>query len=160
MLLVTATRYIFSCLTWLKVVEPRVRMGERTWALEMTWMRNTSARRGRQSLRKARKMRFSPFWLKMRIPESIAEAETGGQWWRRGEERQGWLGYRRLSCVAMLNQLMLLRAHDAAGLQGPARLARGTARVRSTPHARVSCTREHDPHKSHITRFVHQRFFS
>lgn len=26
---------------------------------------------GAQSLRKARKMRFSPFWLKMRMPESI-----------------------------------------------------------------------------------------
>jgi hypothetical protein len=63
---------MFSCLTWLKVVEPSVRMGERTWALEMTWMRKTSARRGRQSLRKARKMRFSPFWLKMRMPESMA----------------------------------------------------------------------------------------
>ena len=37
----------------------------------MTWMRNTSASRGRQSLRNARKIRFSPFWLKIRIPESI-----------------------------------------------------------------------------------------
>lgn len=54
-------------------------MGERTEGLEMTWMRKTSARRGRQSLRKARKIKFSPFWLKIRIPESI----LGG----RGEER-------------------------------------------------------------------------
>ena len=48
-------------------------MGERTWGLETTWILKMSARRGRQSLRKARKMRFSPFWLKMRIPESIVE---------------------------------------------------------------------------------------
>jgi hypothetical protein len=65
---------MFSCLTWLKVVLPRVRMGERTWALLMTWMRNTSARRGRQSLRNARKMRFSPFWLKMRMPDNMVAA--------------------------------------------------------------------------------------
>jgi hypothetical protein len=30
-----------------------------------------SARRGRQSGLKARKMRFSPFWLNIRIPEII-----------------------------------------------------------------------------------------
>lgn len=78
LLFVTATKYMFSCLTWLKVVEPSVRMGERTCALEMTWMRKTSARRGRQSLRKARKMRFSPFWLKIRIPESMAKTSGGG----------------------------------------------------------------------------------
>lgn len=67
---------MFSCFTWLKVVLPSVRIGERTWALEMTWMRKTSARRGRQSLRKARKMRFSPFWLKMSTPDSIV---NGGE---------------------------------------------------------------------------------
>ena len=38
-------------------------------------MRKTSERRGRQSLRKARKMRFSPFWLKMRMPESMLEGD-------------------------------------------------------------------------------------
>ena len=48
-------------------------MGERTCAFEITWMRKMSARRGRQSWRKERKMRFSPFWLKMRMPESIVE---------------------------------------------------------------------------------------
>lgn len=37
----------------------------------MTWMRKMSASRGRQSGRNARKMRFSPFWLKSNIPESI-----------------------------------------------------------------------------------------
>ena len=72
-----ATKYIFSCLTWLKVVDPRVRMGERTCALEMTWMRKTSASRGRQSFRNARKIRFSPFWLKIRIPDSIVIGGRG-----------------------------------------------------------------------------------
>lgn len=40
-------------------------------------MRKMSARRGRQSLRKARKMRFSPFWLKIRIPDSMVASEGG-----------------------------------------------------------------------------------
>lgn len=83
---------MFSCLTWLKVVLPSVRMGDRTWALEMTWMRKTSARRGRQSLRKARKMRFSPFWLKMSTPESIfaeRQEERRRRKERRREERPG-----------------------------------------------------------------------
>src|SRR6188768_1707981 len=52
-------------------------MGERTCALEMTWMRKTSASRGRQSFRKARKMRFSPFWLKIRMPDSIVAFYRG-----------------------------------------------------------------------------------
>jgi hypothetical protein len=34
----------------------------------MTWIRKTSASRGRQSALKARKIKFSPFWLKTRIP--------------------------------------------------------------------------------------------
>lgn len=46
-------------------------MGERTFTLLITWMRKMSASLGRQSERKARKMRFSPFWLKMRMPEII-----------------------------------------------------------------------------------------
>ena len=41
-------------------------------------MRKTSASRGRQSFRKARKMRFSPFWLKTRIPDSILIGDEGG----------------------------------------------------------------------------------
>jgi hypothetical protein len=36
-------------------------------------MRKMSERRGRQSLRKARKIRFSPFWLKSIIPEIMVE---------------------------------------------------------------------------------------
>jgi hypothetical protein len=65
---------MFSCLTWLKVVEPSVRMGDRTWALDITWMRKTSASRGRQSFRNARNIRFSPFWLKISMPDNILEA--------------------------------------------------------------------------------------
>lgn len=53
------------------MVDPSVRIGDRTCGFEMTWMRKMSASRGRQSLRKARKIRFSPFWLKIKIPESI-----------------------------------------------------------------------------------------
>lgn len=40
-------------------------------------MRKTSDRRGRQSLRNCRKIRFSPFWLKRRMPESILEDVRG-----------------------------------------------------------------------------------
>jgi hypothetical protein len=65
---------MFSCLTWLNVVEPRVRVGLLNWGFEITWMRKMSASRGRQSLRKARKMRFSPFWLKTNIPLSMVHA--------------------------------------------------------------------------------------
>lgn len=39
--------YIFSCLTCEKVVDPSVRIGERTCAFEMTWIRKTSDSRGR-----------------------------------------------------------------------------------------------------------------
>lgn len=53
-------------------------MGDRTLTLEMTWIRNMSARRGRQSDRNERKMRFSPFWLKIRMPESIIAVVNGG----------------------------------------------------------------------------------
>lgn len=58
-------------------------MGDRTLTLEMTWIRNMSARRGRQSDRNERKMRFSPFWLKIRMPESIIAVvgrERGWEW--------------------------------------------------------------------------------
>jgi hypothetical protein len=53
-------------------------MGDRTWALLMTWMRKTSASRGRQSFRKALKIRFSPFWLKTRIPDNMVMGGFGG----------------------------------------------------------------------------------
>lgn len=40
---VTATIKILFSLTWKKLVDPRVMIGERTSGLEMTWMRKTSA---------------------------------------------------------------------------------------------------------------------
>jgi len=84
---------MFSCLIWLKVVEPSVRIGDRMEEFEMTWMRKMSARRARQSERNARKMRFSPFWLKIRIPESMA-AGSGAKcgfatWWVKVRESRG-----------------------------------------------------------------------
>ncbi len=53
-------------------------------------MRNTSARRGRQSLRKARKMRFSPFWLNIKMPDNILKM---------GREKDGGGGKRTWSGV-------------------------------------------------------------
>jgi len=40
---VTATMYRLFTLTWKKLVEPRVMMGDRTSLFETTWIRNTSA---------------------------------------------------------------------------------------------------------------------
>src|SRR4051794_36429262 len=126
---------MFSCLTWLKVVLPRVRMGDRTCALLMTWIRNTSASRGRQSLRNARKIRFSPFWLKIRIPDSIVTAESRTRCAapadRMGEETVG----RRSGGLA------LSRMPGACGIVGGAALVKRQA-VRPphfgcTAHAQV-----------------------
>jgi len=47
-------------------------------------MRKMSASRGRQSERKERNMRFSPFWLKMRMPESMV-VMVNGEGIQRGE---------------------------------------------------------------------------
>ena len=40
--LVTATIYIFSCLTWKNDVEPNVAIGDLISGFEITWIRKTS----------------------------------------------------------------------------------------------------------------------
>ena len=39
----------------------------------MTWIRKMSANLGRQSGLNARKIKFSPFWLNRRIPDSMID---------------------------------------------------------------------------------------
>src|SRR5579871_3822546 len=88
---------MFSRLTWKKVVDPSVVMGERMSVEERTWMRKTSAMDRFRSCLYSRDIRTSPFKLKMKIPEII-----GRRCWPGGEGADDGRGEAKFACDRLM----------------------------------------------------------